>query len=162
MHMVLALGIILLLGCIPVEEPEGQANIIENEQDAENEEMAEQKANEEPVLASETVLPGPEVFEFSKTINGSYVVYFFHSERCSACQESYPIMNELQGKYPGIIFINYSLAKGSGSKAYAEFAELNNLSKDKRLVPQVYVNGTIITDRFNIEEKLGPLLSELE
>ncbi|MBN1170070.1 hypothetical protein JXA56_03520 [Candidatus Micrarchaeota archaeon] len=159
--------IMLLLGCISVQETEGPINqAIEKKNEtvieATKEIQIEATRNEMQVLNSNTVFPEPEVFEFNKTINDSYVVYFFHSPKCSACQESYSIISELKDKYPEIIFINYSLATGSGNRAYIQFAELNNLSRDKRLVPQVYVNGSIITNRYNIGEKLGPLLSELK
>jgi thiol-disulfide isomerase/thioredoxin len=114
------------------------------------------------VMTSETVFPPEPVFDFNYTDgNGTLRVFFFHSPGCSACRDSYPIMGELEDEFPGVIFINYSLATENGSKAYVRFAELHNLSTQKQMVPQVLVNGTIITDRFNIEEELGPLLENL-
>lgn len=165
MRMAAAFLIILLFGCISAGQEQNGAienRIIEPANGPANENKEQPKQGNDAVLTSETVFPEPEIFEFSRTINGSYVVYFFHSEGCSACRESYPTISELKNKHLEIIFINYSLATASGSRAYAKFADLNNLSRDKRLVPQVYVNGTIITDRFNIEEKLGQILSELK
>lgn len=114
------------------------------------------------VITSETVFPPEPVFDFNYTDeNGTLRVFFFHSPGCSACRDSYPIISELEGKFPNVSFINYSLATPNGSKAYVKFAELHNLSTQKQMVPQVLVNGTIITDRFNIEEKLEPLLENL-
>jgi thiol-disulfide isomerase/thioredoxin len=118
--------------------------------------------NTTEVITSETEFPKEPVFDLNYTDgNGTLRVFFFHSPGCSACQDSYPIIEELEGKHPEVDFINYSLATQNGSKAYVKFAELHNLSTKKQMVPQVLVNGTIITDRFNIEEKLGPLLQNL-
>ena len=163
----LFLTLVLLLGCTSVQEPiaEGttsteKATAIEasNETTVENETIEQaMETNETRIMAN----PEPETFDFNKTINESYVVYFFYSPGCSACKETYPVMDGLKEEYDDIIFINYSLATGSGTEAYKQFADLNNLSRDMRLVPQVLVNGTIITDRFHIEEELGPLLQNL-
>jgi thiol-disulfide isomerase/thioredoxin len=114
------------------------------------------------VMTTDTVFPEEPVFNFNYTDrNGTPIVYFFHSPGCSACQDAYPIINDLEIEYPKVIFINYSLATQNGSKAYVQFADLHNLSMQERMVPQVMVNGTIITDRFNIQEKLGSLLENL-
>lgn len=112
------------------------------------------------VMTADMEFPKKTIYEFKKIENGSLVVYFFHSERCIACQETYPIIESLQNKYPNVIFIKYSIRTGSGSSAYKQFADSNNLSNDMRLVPQIYVNGSIITDRFNIEKKLEKILSD--
>ncbi len=113
-------------------------------------------------ITSETVYPQEPFFDFNYTDeNGTLRVFFFHSPGCSACQDSYPIIRELEEKFPDVEFINYSLATQNGSKAYVKFAQLHNLSTQKQMVPQVLVNGTIITDRFNIEEMLEPLLENL-
>lgn len=120
------------------------------------------EVNATEVITSETIYPPEPIFDFNYTDeNGTLRVFFFHSPGCSACQDTYPILSELEGKFPDVSFINYSLATPDGSKAYVKFAELHNLSTQKQMVPQVLVNGTIITDRFNIEEKLGPLLENL-
>ncbi len=164
---------VLLVGCIQTGEPAVNKTIedvtepvVEEPvgiEPAENTSVAPLPVkNTSNVLTADTVFPEPEFYEFNSTINGSYVVYFFHTESCSACRETYPVIEELGERYPEIIFKNYSIRTGSGSRAYKQFADLYNLSPDKRLVPQVLVNGTIITDRFNIEEKLEPILSGLK
>ncbi|MBU0527551.1 thioredoxin family protein [Candidatus Micrarchaeota archaeon] len=114
------------------------------------------------VMNSDTVFPEEPFFEFNKTTeNGSMIVYFFHSPGCSACRETYQTIADLEEKYPDIVFINYSLASANGSKAYVQFAEKYNLSTSKQLVPQVLVNDTIITDRFNIEDMLEEILKNI-
>lgn len=114
------------------------------------------------VMNTDTIFPEEPIFEFNKTAeNGSMIVYFFHSPGCSACRETYQTIADLEEKYPNIVFINYSLASANGSKAYVQFAEKYNLSTSKQLVPQVLVNDTIITDRFNIEDTLEEIIKNI-
>lgn len=166
--LVLAVISLLFLGCTSeavvetmdeTEEVNEIPWIEENQsQIVENQTMGDD--NQSELLTSETVFPELPVFDFSITKNGSLVVYFFHSPGCSACKASYPLIDELEEKYPDVIFERHDLSNANGTEAYKQFADFKNLSRDKRLVPQVYVNGTVITDRFNIEEKLEPIISE--
>ncbi len=168
-------GILLLLllsGCVSeIQETNETINetsvpepSVENEEEAQTAAIEENKTNNDlhsDVMNSKTVFPEEPVFDFNKTNeNGSMIVYFFHSPGCSACRETYGTIAELEDKYPNILFVNYSLANANGSLAYVQFAEKYNLSASKQLVPQVLVNDTIITDRFNIEEKLENILKE--
>jgi len=171
-------GILLLLllsGCVSeIQETNETINetpvpelVIEVEEDPPAEITEENKTNStnndlhSDVMNSETVFPEEPVFDFNRTNeNGSMIVYFFHSPGCSACRETYGTVSELEEKYPDIVFVSYSLANANGSLAYVQFAEKYNLSTSKQLVPQVLVNDTIITDRFNIEEKLEDILKE--
>lgn len=161
----------VLAGCVAEEPPAAPSAVVEplvqNNTTAvaappPQEVLPPPENNTTEVMNSETVFPPEPVFDFNYTDeNGTLRVFFFHSPGCSACQDSYPIMRDYEKEFPGVIFINYSLATENGSKAYVKFAELHNLSTQKQMVPQVLVNGTIITDRFNIEEELGPLLENL-
>jgi hypothetical protein len=54
--------------------------------------------------------------------------------------------------------LEYDLANTSGSEAYGDFAAQHNLSDTQMLVPQVLVNGTILTDRFNINKSLEGII----
>lgn len=161
---------LIVVGCVSEEAPAPiveQANATVPEANTSSIVVPEpsppiQANNTTSVMTSETIFPPEPVFDFNYTDgNGTLRVFFFHSPGCSACQDSYPILKELEGKYPEVDFSNYSLATQNGSKAYVKFAELHNLSAQKQMVPQVLVNGTIITDRFNIEEKLESLLENL-
>lgn len=112
-------------------------------------------------VGEETPPPEP-AFDFNYTDgNGTLRVFFFHTPACSACQDTYPAMEELEGKFPNVEFINYSLATQEGREAYVKFAELHNLSNGEQMVPQVLVNGTILTDQFHIKDELEPLLQNL-
>ncbi len=168
--LLLAFLCLVIAGCVTEETPEPIVEAEENDTASETdtngimpETMPPPQANDtEGKLKNETVFPKEPFFDFNYTDeNGTWRVFFFHSPGCSACQDSYPIIGDLKEKYPEVSFINYSLATQNGSKAYVKFAELHNLSTQKQMVPQVLVNGTILTDRFNIEQKLGPLLENL-
>lgn len=91
--------------------------------------------------------------------NGSLIVYYFHSSGCGACKALAPEIERLEADYPDVTFIRYDLADVGGSAAYRAFAEEKNLSTDRMLVPQVLVNGTIITDRFSINDSLEGIIS---
>lgn len=102
--------------------------------------------------------PGPGVpsFDFSNKTDaeGRLIVYYFYSPGCVASKAITPEIDRLEEGYPNVVFLRYDLATVNGSYAYKEFAAEYNLSPDKQLVPQVLVDGTIITDRFNINQSL--------
>ena len=175
--LLLAIVCLLAFGCIATDtdnesNPETNATEPVLQENKNNETLSEPQAVNDSektgtndtaeVITSETIYPQEPVFDFNYTDeNGTLRVFFLHSPGCSACRDTYPIIEELEGKFPEVDFINYSLATQNGSKAYVKFAELHNLSTKKQMVPQALVNGTIITDRFNIEERLEPLLENL-
>jgi len=88
------------------------------------------------------------------------MVHYFYSPGCIASKAISPEIDRLEESYPGVVFLRHDLATINGSYAYKEFAVEYNLSPHKQLVPQVLVDGTVITDRFNINESLeGIILS---
>lgn len=105
--------------------------------------------------------PGIPTFDFSNITDpeGRLIVYYFYSPGCVASKAITPVIDLMEQDYPEAVFLRYSLATINGSYAYKEFAAEYNLSPDKQLVPQVLVNGTIITDRFNINESLEPIVA---
>lgn len=94
------------------------------------------------------------------TGGGRLIIYYFHSTGCVASKALNPEVDRLELEYPEALFLRYDIATQNGSSAYNGFAEQYNLSTDKRLVPQVLVNGTIITDRFNINESLENIIQD--
>lgn len=146
----------------PEAPPVNKTVVVNDNQTVNNATNITTNASTLNVMTTDTVFPEEPIFDFNLTDEqGGWIVYFFHSPACSACQDTYPIIEELEDEYPGVTFINYSLATQNGSKAYVQFAKLYNLSTQKQMVPQVLVNGTILTDRFNIDGQLGPLLENL-
>ena len=116
--------------------------------------------NSSGVLMADTKFPEPMHYDFSNitTLDGKLIVYYFHNRYCGACKELQPKMDILEKKYTNVFWLNYDLAETNGSDAYLAFAGQFNLSMQQRLVPQVLVNGTIITDQFNISDRLEPLI----
>jgi len=102
------------------------------------------------------VLPPPPHFDFSNvtTPDGTLIVYYFHSSGCSACRALQPDIDRLKGKYPGVLWLDYDIATQDGRYAYSAFAAQLNLTPKEELVPQALVNGTVITDRFHINDTL--------
>jgi len=105
--------------------------------------------------------PQREVFNFSDATDGDgrVIVYYFFSSGCSACKALRGDIDRLEAECQGADWREYDLKNQSGSWAYLDFATQNNLSRQERLVPQVLVNGSIITDRFKINESLGGILA---
>jgi thiol-disulfide isomerase/thioredoxin len=93
------------------------------------------------------------------TANGTLIVHYFHSTGCVASRALKPEIDKLEKDYPEVLFFRYNIVTQNGSIAYVTFADQYNLSRDKRYVPQVLVNGTIITDRFNINDSLGGIIA---
>ena len=115
----------------------------------------------EEILVPETKFPETPTFNFSNitTADGRLIVYYFMSSGCIASRELQPEIDRLQGRYPKIEWHTYDILTQNGTWAYLAFADQYGLSPDKRMVPQVLVNGTIITDRFNINESLEGIIS---
>jgi thiol-disulfide isomerase/thioredoxin len=105
----------------------------------------------------------PEIpeFDFSNitTPDGKLIVYFFYMETCSACKATMPKIDELETEYQDVVFLRYDLTTTNGSYAYKDFAGQYGLDKSQMYVPQVLVNGTIITDMFNINDSLEEIVA---
>jgi thiol-disulfide isomerase/thioredoxin len=115
------------------------------------------------VLTADTKFPEPPKFNFSKTTaDGRLIAYYFFSPHCEASVAIRPEIDRLESKYPEVDWKEYDITTQNGTMAYVQFAERYNLSAEKRLVPQVLVNGTIITDRFNINESLEGIIQSFE
>ncbi len=108
------------------------------------------------VMNTSYVPPKMPTYNFSNVTDdqGRLIVYFFYSPRCEACVAIRPVITALEGKYPNVDWHEYDITTWNGTDAYVEFANEYNLSVQKRLVPQVLVDGQIITDRFNINSTL--------
>ncbi len=117
----------------------------------------------EGVMTDAAAPPGRETFSFGDVSDGEgrVIVYYFFSSGCSACKALRPEIDRLESECPDADWREYDLKEESGSWAYLDFAEQKNLSRQGRLVPQVLVNGTIITDRFEINGTLGAILASL-
>jgi thiol-disulfide isomerase/thioredoxin len=118
------------------------------------------------VMNTNTTFPEPMESEadFSNitAADGGLIVYYFHSSGCSACKILRPEIDKLETKYPEVLWLEYDLADANGSQAYRNFAAQHNLSTQQMYVPQALVNGTILTDRFNINKSLEGIIKAYE
>jgi thiol-disulfide isomerase/thioredoxin len=112
------------------------------------------------VMTTDTVFPKIEVYDFSNrtTADGRLIVYFFYSPYCSACKATIPEVDRLEQKYQNVSWEEYDITTQNGSKAYLDYASQMNLSAKERYVPQVLVDGRVITDRFNINSTLESVI----
>jgi thiol-disulfide isomerase/thioredoxin len=171
----LILAFVLLFGCAarPAEAAENQA--YEKAEAAEAdvaEEMRELNTanlsferDTSGVMDTNTTLPGRPEYDFSNvtTDEGKLIVYFFYSPYCVASKAIRPEIDRMESEYPDVLWMEYDISTPNGTYAYLDFAEQHNLSRQQRLVPQVLVNGTVITDRFNINKSLeGMLISFMQ
>lgn len=115
------------------------------------------------VMDADTNFTEPERphFDFSAITNGDgkLIVYYFYSPKCAACKALAPEMERMEAEHSEAEFMRYDLSTKNGSYAYQDFAAQHNLSTQQMLVPQALVNGTILTDRFNINNSLGGIIS---
>jgi len=100
-------------------------------------------------------------FDFSEITNGSgaLIVYYFYTPHCSACKALAPEIERLEADHPEVEWRKYDITSQNGSYAYQDFANQTVLNQSQRMVPQALVNGTVITDRFNINRTLGGIIS---
>ncbi len=165
--LILTLFLALLLGCVAQEtENKNTSNETSNQLITTEKPRQPPVQQQQPllpptqntmdVLTTETEFPEIPKFNFSNTTtsDGRLIVYFFFSPYCVASKAIRPEIDKLEDKYPDVDWEEYDIATQNGTYAYLDFAEQYNLSKEKRLVPQVLVNGIIITDRFNINKSL--------
>lgn len=116
--------------------------------------------NASDVLNTETRFPEAPKYDFLNitTMDGRLIVYYFYLPYCSACKALRPEIDELEAAYPGVMWQEYDISTANGSTAYRTFADQHNLSTQQRMVPQALVNGTIITDRFHINDSLEGII----
>ncbi|MFH1520294.1 MAG: thioredoxin family protein [Candidatus Micrarchaeota archaeon] len=97
-------------------------------------------------------------FTNTRTNDGKLIVYYFYLPGCPSCIAIKPEIDRMEENYPEVYFIRYNLATINGSWAYKDFSDQFGLNKSQMYVPQVLVNKTIITDRFNINDSLEKIL----
>ncbi|MEW6749029.1 MAG: thioredoxin family protein [Candidatus Micrarchaeota archaeon] len=104
--------------------------------------------------------PGAPAFDFTNATDpeGRLRVHFFYISTCPACKAIIPVIDGLESGYPDVVFLRYDIASVNGSFGYKAFADQYGLDQNQRLVPQVLVDGTVITDRFNINESLEGII----
>lgn len=117
--------------------------------------------NASDVLNTDTKFFEKPQFNFSEVIttDGRLIVYYFYSPHCTACIALRPEIDRLESKYADVEWKEFDLTTQNGSWAYQDFAAALNLSQQERFVPQILVNGTIITDKFNINRTLEGILA---
>jgi len=93
------------------------------------------------------------------TSDGRLIVNYFYSAHCSACIALRPEIDRLEANHTEVEWREFDITTQNGAWAYQQFANESNLSQDQRMVPQVLVNGTIITDRFNINGSFGGIIT---
>ncbi len=114
------------------------------------------------LFTSETPLPKMPTFNFTNVTSpeGKLMVYYFYSSACGACRAIQPEIIALSVKYNKTTeWQFYDLTIVNGTLGYVAYADWKGLNNSQRMIPQVMVNGTLITDRFNIHEKLEPMLA---
>jgi len=161
MRILMLLATLLLLGCVAQQEKTFEDPVetgtITKKFNTNDFSFSRENTS---VVTAETVFPEIQHYNFSNvsTEDGNLIVYYFYSTNCVASHALAPEMARLEKEYENTLFLRHNLATPNGSRAYRDFSEQYNLSKDQMLVPQVLVNGTIITDRFNINKSLEDLL----
>ena len=162
MRIVLLLTALLFLGCVAPQEPKTGTETPQPEENTRTVSTNELSFSRESptVIAADTVFPEIKHYDFSGPVTeeGNLIVYYFYSNNCIASQELAPEIERLEKAYPETVFQKHNLATLNGSMAYRDFAEQYNLSYEQQLVPQVLVNGTIITDRFSINDSLEDII----
>jgi thiol-disulfide isomerase/thioredoxin len=179
--IVLALISIMMLGCLTnsAQQHNGAVVTVANESASSTQSPATQQVANTSVhtnfsanitreirgdiMTTDTVFPVPLHYDFTNktTPDGRTIVYFFYSTHCSACQAILPEIDKLKTRFSSVEWVEYDITTKNGTTAYHDFAEQMNLTPKQEYVPQVFVNGTIITDRFNINSTLGSLLENL-
>jgi hypothetical protein len=168
----LALAIVLLFGCAQKETdtPDNTttAGVVNNTSGS----AMQGQAGNGPIAPAPTMdttdvmmadYTPPEMphFDFANvtTPNGTLIVYYFHSSKCSACNALQPEIDRLEADHTDVLWLDYDIATQNGRYAYEAFAARRNLSPSERMVPQVLVNGSVITDRFKINATLEGIIA---
>lgn len=170
-EIVLTLAAILLFGCVSQHTTDNASTgsaIAGSQAGQQDRQWADQppvntsglyfERNASDVMNTNTTFPETQniTFDFSNitTPDGRLIVYYFYSSGCSACKALRPEIDRLEAGYPDVLWLEYDIAHENGSIAYKQFAAQHNLSMQQKYVPQVLVDGIIITDRFNINKSL--------
>jgi thiol-disulfide isomerase/thioredoxin len=170
MKSLAALIIVLLVaGCVgDAEQTENKTLPIENisvvDNGTQNQTTEQQNITTQNKTERVAEEQKPTLFDFKNvtTESGGLIVHYFHSSGCVASIALNPEIDKLEKNYPDVLFARYDIFTQNGTQAYLAFADQYNLSRDLRLVPQVLVNGTIITDRFNINDSLEGMIQGFE
>lgn len=99
-------------------------------------------------------------FDFSHVTNesGALIVYYFYSPHCSACMALRPEIERMEANHTDVEWREYDITSQNGTYAYQDFANYSGLNQSQRMVPQAFVNGSVITDRFNINRTLEGII----
>lgn len=155
-----------LLGCTnrqEAQEPPSQANITQPEEQAyplpDTSNLSFTRNVSDVVNTDTEFFKRPE-FDFSEITNGSgaLIVYYFYTPHCSACKALAPEIERLEADHPEVEWRKFDIASQNGTYAYQDFANQTGLDQSQRMVPQALVNGTVITDRFNINRTLEGII----
>ncbi|MGV8085515.1 MAG: hypothetical protein ACP5N9_04665 [Candidatus Bilamarchaeum sp.] len=115
----------------------------------------------EGLLNTETKFPEKPKFEFEHNQNGSIIVSYFYSPTCSGHLAVASRIQSLKIEYSQYDWREYDITTQNGTLAYIAFATNYNKSKDILLVPQVLVNGNVLSDSHNISENLELVLRQI-
>jgi thiol-disulfide isomerase/thioredoxin len=107
------------------------------------------------VMMADYKFPELPKYDFSNatTPNGTLIVYYFHSSKCSACQALQPEIESLKARYPDVMWLDYDITTQNGRYAYNAFAAQRNLSPKEELVPQALVDEI---GRASCRERVSP------
>ncbi len=158
MKLFAILALILIAGCTTQVETSSPVQPTPNQPEKINTSGLGFVRNADDVFNTNTPVFQKPIFTFPKLSDGKLVVYYFYSPNCVASKAITPEIDRLEGIYKDVKFVRYDLTTQNGTWAYLAFADDYNLSKEMRLVPQVLLNGTVITDRFNINESLESMI----
>lgn len=114
------------------------------------------------VMMADFVPPPKPSFDFMNATgqDGRLVISFFYLPRCSACLTIRPEIDKLKSKYPKAIWNEYDISNQTGRWAYDAFVAQRNVSLDRQYVPQVLINGVIITTWMDINATLESNMTE--
>jgi len=107
------------------------------------------------MMADYTPPPMPQ-FDFSNRTagDGNLIIYYFYLPHCSACLTIKPDMDRLKLEFPQVIWQEYDISTQIGRWAYDNFSAQTDLNSSELYVPQVLVNGVIITTWPTINDTL--------
>lgn len=116
--------------------------------------------NASEVMTADDVPPPQAPYDFSAITSqgGSLIVYYFYSSGCVASRELAPEIVAIEARHPEAEFRKYDIMTAEGYRAYSDFATQHGLNDTMLYVPQVLVNGEVITNRFNINSTLEGII----
>ena len=107
------------------------------------------------MMADYTPPPMPQ-FDFTNKTNadGNLIVYYFYLPHCSACLTIKPDMDKLKTEFPQAVWQEYDISTQTGRWAYDNFSAQMSLNASQIYVPQVLVDGVVITTWPTINDTL--------